>query len=130
MWFYATDPPGFCQDDRFSPTTTPQTALKLSNEVGFVTRLKICPGGEDWFKIDGEAFNELYVYVYGFSDESPLTARLVQIDDNIQSIVVDGQWTTNGVELLYLPEENREYYIHVMGALGSTHHYDLVIGID
>ncbi len=130
MGFYVLDPPGFCQDDRFSPTTTPSSALELSNEIGFVTRLKICPGGEDWFKINGEAFNELYVYVYGFSDEAPLTARLVQIDDNMQSIVVEGESTSNGVELLYLPEENREYYIHVMGAPGAAHHYDLVIGID
>lgn|GEM_PF-1367525 len=130
MGFFVDDPPGSCKDDRFSPTTTPKAALKLSNQVGFVTRLKICPGGEDWFKIDSEAFNELYVYVYGFSNEAPLSAQLVQIDNNVQSVVVQGEWTTNGVELLYLPEENREYYIHVMGAPGAIHHYDLVIGID
>ncbi|MFT5433075.1 MAG: hypothetical protein ACI9OJ_003780, partial [Myxococcota bacterium] len=130
MAFGVGDPdlPGECTDDRFSPTNTPVDALELDNETGFVTRLKVCPGGEDWFKIRGSAYEELFVYVFGFPDEAPLTATLFREEGpNEFKMLGQGEPTTDGVEVRYLPEDNANYFIHVEGVAGEIHHYDLVI---
>lgn len=128
MAFGVSDPPGECQDDRFSPTNTVKAALDVDKDAGFVTRLKICPGGEDWFRIQGAAFEELFVYVFGFPSEEPLTADLHRFEGTDLVLVEHGKQTSNGVEILHMPQKNTEFYINVRGAPGAVHHYDLVIG--
>lgn len=129
MYFGVADPSGECVDDRFSPTNTVKGALDIDKEAGFVTRLKLCPGGEDWFRIQGAAFEQLFVYVYGFPSEGVLNASLHRFEGSELIHVADGEATSNGVEILHLPEENHEFYIHVTGQPGTIHHYDLVIGL-
>ncbi len=130
MAFGVADPPGECLDDRFSPTNTVKSALDVDSEAGFVTRLKICPGGEDWFRIQGEAFEELFVFVFGFPNEEPLKASLHRFDGPDLLHVMDGEQTSNGVAIVHLPEDNHEFYIHVQGVPGALHHYDLVMFIE
>ncbi|MFT7622071.1 MAG: hypothetical protein ACI9WU_001238 [Myxococcota bacterium] len=130
MLFAVSDPPGECLDDRFSPTNTVKSALDIDGTDGFVTRLKICPGGEDWFRIQGQAFEELSIFVFGFPEEGTLAASLHRFDGPELLHVADGEQTTNGVAIVHLPEANHEFYIHVQGAPGALHHYDLVIFIE
>ena len=127
--FWAIDPGGPCLEDRYFPNTTPKSALQVPNELGFVTRLKMCAGNDDWFKIKSKAFEELFVYVFGFSDEIPqLQATLYKYQGENLVLVDVGQPTTSGVELITLPEANEDYYIKVEGPGNITYHYDLVIG--
>ncbi len=130
MAFSVEDPPGACQDDRFSPTNSPNSALDINSDDGFVTRLKICPGGEDWYRIQGGAFEELFVYVFGFSNEALLNAELYRYEGSDLVKLADGLSASDGVELRYLPEENIEFYIRVLGQPGEIHHYDLVMGLE
>ena len=130
MAFTVADPPGPCQDDRFSPSNSATSAVDIYEDDGFVTRLKVCPGGEDWFRIQGGAFEELFVYVFGFGDEAPLVAELYRYEGTDLVKLADGLTSSDGVELRYLPEENTEFYIRVLGQPGEIHHYDLVIGLE
>ncbi len=134
MSHFVSDPPGQCVDDRFTPSNTIKDAEDVACDVGFVTRLKICAGGEDWFRIKASAYEELFVYVFGFPDEAPLQASLHQLvpkedEEDVFEVVevLAGESTSNGVELIWLPEENGEFYVHVEGMPGEDHHYDLVI---
>ncbi len=126
------DASGFvqCQDDRFSPLDSIENSLPVDTSLDFITRLKVCPGGVDWFSVRGAAFEELYAYIYGFSDEAPLVAELYRQDAEGTTKIADGLSTSNGVEIRYMPEENVDLFIRVLGAPGETHHYDLVFGSD
>lgn len=131
--FGVQDAPGPCEDDRFTPTGTSDTALQVSSGLDFVTRLKICPGGEDWFRFDGKALQTLFVYVFGFPNEAPLAAELYRLEDGepgeqVLAKVVDGISTSNGVEIKHLPDDNGDFLVRVIGAPGEIHHYDLVLG--
>jgi hypothetical protein len=130
MVFSVSDPPGACQDDRFSPSNSANSAVDIYEGEGFVTRLKVCPGGEDWFRIQGGAFEELFVYVFGFTDEAALNAELYRYEGADLVKIADGLTASDGVELRYLPEKNTEFYIRVIGQPGQIHHYDLVIGLE
>jgi hypothetical protein len=128
--FWVIDPGGPCLEDRYFPNTTPKSALKVPNELGFVTRLKMCAGNDDWFRIQSKAFEELFVYVFGFTNEIPhLQATLYKYQGENLVLVDVGQPTTSGVELITLPEANEDYYIKVEGPGNITYHYDLVIGV-
>ena len=174
MAFGVADPPGACQSDRFAPNDSWARAAVVDSEVGFVTRLRVCPDEHDWFSIQGKAFEELFVFVFGFPDEEPLNARLLRAapdgesppepvcladeiptcpggvdaacasggappctagdvalcpDGNTAVCTGQGLSTTNGVELRTIPSANEPFYIHVWGAPGALHHYDLVIGL-
>jgi len=143
--FSVYDPAGACVNDRFGSNNTPKEALEVSADEGFVTRLKICGPGDDWFKIKGKAFEELFVYVFGFPSEKPLlTASLhkyvdpqgtgstgngpTAIEPSVLVQVDQGVQTTNGVELRFLPDKNEDFYIHVRGGGLISYHYDLVFG--
>ena len=136
MAFWVDDPNSQeCIDDRFSPSNTVKNAVKVDNRAGFVTRLKLCPGGEDWFRFSGEAFEELFVFVFGFEDEEPVTASLWRFEGadlvNVCDIEPDTttcEPTSGGVDIKHLPQKNVDYYLHVRGEPGAVHHYDLVIG--
>ena len=128
--FWVQDPGGPCLEDRYFPNTTTKSAVQVPNELGFVTRLKMCPGNDDWFKIKSKAFEELFVYVFGFSDEIPqLQASLYRYQGENLVLVDSGTPTSNGVELLTLPETNEDYFIKVEGPGVIVYHYDLVIGV-
>ncbi len=130
FWVADAGGPGQCLDDRFSPLDTADNALEVDHSLGFLTRLKVCPGGEDWFKLSAAAYEELYVYVFGFSDEAPLIAELYTKNTGSLQKIADGIPGSNGVEVRFLPEENLEVFLRVLGAPGQIHHYDLVFGLD
>lgn len=129
--FFIDDAAGPCVDDRFTGNATAKTALEVDATQGFVTRLKLCPGDEDWFRLDAHAFEEFYVFVYGFTSEPLLAAELYrQTKEGQLEVVVTGLSTSNGVELRTLPEANEPLFVHVHPAVPgeNVHHYDLVFG--
>ncbi len=119
---------GCCLDDEWEPSNSPAQAIPvLSGDI--IDDLTICSGDEDWFSIQLQAGDILFVellfdqltdsqdldvYVYGTNGTTNLTPCC---DPN------NGQSGTSNEELLFQAPATGTYYVVVDGFYGSENEY-------
>ncbi|MBU1219972.1 PPC domain-containing protein [Myxococcota bacterium] len=123
-------PGGCCQDDEWESNNTYLDALPVQNDDS-LTDLSICAGDQDWFAIDANAGQTIWIEVLFTQSADNQDLDVFLWDTNGTTLLTpccdpdNGQSGTSNEELVYQVENTGTYYINVEGYMNSENTYGI-----
>ena len=127
--FAARDPDGPCREDRLSPSHRRDEARLIA--TGFTTRLKVCNGAPDWFRVELPADVFAAVALYHDRGQGDLVLNVYQREETVPAS--ESEWfSTERGQLIDLLTDlvGGTYYIEISvpGGVGDRT-YDLSVDV-
>jgi hypothetical protein len=121
----AHDPPGACTADRLEPNDGPSQASSLAGEL--LTHLTLCPGDDDWIRLEWPAWQPLSLYVL-YPAEGPAPGLALLGSDGVTPRAEAQAYDGLG-EAHLVPSPGGTFFIHLWenGEGDAACIYDLAV---